>query len=457
MAMATRRSILMTTMVLLVQVLFGTIAIRVATATHGVESPGGQTYTVDTTFTPGAKKTATLTGTETIRFTNTRPTTMTTAYLRLWPNGQTAVCGPCIRVTMTAGGSAGKPQQNDTVVPVTLTTPLASGQTGQISFTFTESVPNYNFRYGYSGGAAMLGGALPVLAITDDGGTHLEPYSMNGEAFYGINAAWNVKLTLPSDHNAATTGTVTSTTTLSGSRKQLAISAPSARDFAMAVGPYTVSQITTSGVTVRFFKQNSTRTSTTKVLGWAKEAVDSLTADYGALGFTELDLAEAQFKPSNGLEWPQMVMVSPDRDIVFHEVAHQWWHTTVGNNQALEPWLDESFAEFSNERMQGTLDRCTDGDPMKPASGNSRLNATQAELDAAGNYISTIYSGGPCVLEQLRRDWGDARFDSFMRGLVTAHRDGIETTSDVIAAIRSNAPAGYDVDHFLTISRLPLA
>ncbi len=30
-----------------------------------------------------------------------------------------------------------------------------------------------------------------------------------------------------------------------------------------------------------------------------------------------------------------------------HEMAHQWWFGLVGNDQAMEPWLDEALAVYS--------------------------------------------------------------------------------------------------------------
>ena len=30
-----------------------------------------------------------------------------------------------------------------------------------------------------------------------------------------------------------------------------------------------------------------------------------------------------------------------------HEIAHQWWFGLVGNDQAMEPWLDEAMAVYS--------------------------------------------------------------------------------------------------------------
>jgi hypothetical protein len=33
--------------------------------------------------------------------------------------------------------------------------------------------------------------------------------------------------------------------------------------------------------------------------------------------------------------------------LIAHEVAHQWWFGAIGNNQAMEPWVDESFSTYS--------------------------------------------------------------------------------------------------------------
>jgi len=30
-----------------------------------------------------------------------------------------------------------------------------------------------------------------------------------------------------------------------------------------------------------------------------------------------------------------------------HELMHMWFYGTIGNNHALEPWLDEAFATYA--------------------------------------------------------------------------------------------------------------
>jgi hypothetical protein len=47
------------------------------------------------------------------------------------------------------------------------------------------------------------------------------------------------------------------------------------------------------------------------------------------------------FNTYNGTEQSYLVTIA------VHETAHQWWYGQVGNDQALEPWLDEAFCTFS--------------------------------------------------------------------------------------------------------------
>jgi aminopeptidase N len=55
-----------------------------------------------------------------------------------------------------------------------------------------------------------------------------------------------------------------------------------------------------------------------------------------------------------GIEYPMLSFVGIsgyDRLIVSHETAHQWFYSLVGNDQARDPWLDETLATWSQSRL----------------------------------------------------------------------------------------------------------
>jgi aminopeptidase N len=59
-----------------------------------------------------------------------------------------------------------------------------------------------------------------------------------------------------------------------------------------------------------------------------------------------------------GEEYPTLVFVSSDLppQVAVHETAHQWFYSLVGDDQARDPWLDESLAEWASARATGQLE-----------------------------------------------------------------------------------------------------
>jgi aminopeptidase N len=41
------------------------------------------------------------------------------------------------------------------------------------------------------------------------------------------------------------------------------------------------------------------------------------------------------------------------RVVIDHETAHQWFYSLVGNDQARDPWLDETLATWAQQRLDG--------------------------------------------------------------------------------------------------------
>src|SRR5204862_4653952 len=113
-------------------------------------------------------------------------------------------------------------------------------------------VPKISDRFGRERGIDYLGNALPLLDVAGPSGPSLEPYSAVGDPFYSLVARWSVRLDLPRSLVAATTGTVTGSSSLHGGGRRLVVDAPAARDFAIAIGRFSVdSSVTSGGVRLR--------------------------------------------------------------------------------------------------------------------------------------------------------------------------------------------------------------
>ena len=98
---------------------------------------------------------------------------------------------------------------------------------------------------------------------------------------------------------------------------------------------------------------------------------------------------------------------------------------------------------------------CDPSNPVRPF-GSALLTDSMRHWDAAGSsaYYREVYLGGTCALRSLEHDIGFGAMTAFLRSYANAHRWGVVTTADFIAALRAAAPPGYDVDAFLRRARI---
>jgi hypothetical protein len=164
-----------------------------------------------------------------------------------------------------------------------------------------------------------------------------------------------------------------------------------------------------------------------------------------------------------------------------HEVAHQWWGHLVGAASYRDAWLGEAFAEYSAmmfvdavvpggkklfaEALRADADELTGslksgfskfarpgvslvnrayGDRMGPIGLGWRANT--GEVRTA--YSSQVYNKGALVLHMLRRLVGDMTksdeaFFDILRDFLRAHRGGVASTADFVAAVARRVPADW--------------
>ena len=304
----------------------------------------------------------------------------------------------------------------------------------------------------------LLGNVIPLLAVEDDGGLHLERYSAIGETFYSLAARWSARLRLPAELRAATTGAVRAER-VDGGERLLEVESGQARDFALAVGRLRSRHVDVRGVRVRVHHERGVG-GVGESLRTAKRAVRALAKRLGPYDSTELDVVLLRNARFTGMEYPELVFSVPVPDVVTHEVAHQWWYGLVGNNQAAEPWLDESFAQYSHERLHPIINICRPGHPREfvhPRRRGVPLDAGMGRFERAAPEAigEVVYLAGSCALQTLERRIGRARMTTLLRLLQARHRHGVMTKSDVLGAIREVAP-GFRLARWLRQSHLSL-
>ena len=160
----------------------------------------------------------------------------------------------------------------------------------------------------------------------------------------------------------------------------------------------------------------------------------------------------AGFKTFAGMEYPQLIFSIPDRLVIAHELAHQWWFGIVGNDEFEDPWIDESFAQWSMflpfERNRFWPPLPWVGCPMFSWPNDQVRVSSSMDyfLEHPEDYWIPYWQGG-CALAHLAKDFGLERFLQVLHDYAADHWLGVATTADFQAAIEAAAAAdGLELD-----------
>ena len=391
-------------------------------------------------------------GSMSISFTTASSDPLDEIYLRLWSNGVQG-CDPlAIAVRDMTGGTADALTQRCTTLRVELDDALAQGERGSIAFALTIRVPNRNDRFGFVNGLAMMGSALPVLAVHDDAGWNLPPFVDLGESFYSVTGSYRVTLDTPSGLITPSTGVRVSRRTTNG-RVLSTFTARNVRDFEWAAGPLRrlVGRAGSTRVVVSYLPDTVGRSRADRMLHHAERSMRTFIRSFGPYPYPEVDVVLTGFTSFGGMEYPTFILSNTNKRTIAHELAHQWWYGIVGNDQFSSPWFDEGLASWSQELPWRPWRAC--GGIRWPSPGARMTNDMAYWRDHAAEYGTVVYRGGGCMMAQLAGGFGVSRFLRILERFATRHRFDIVRTDDVQRAIERAADRhwpGFPADFWST-------
>lgn len=406
-----------------------------AQAADSTRTPVQPSYTVSLTSDSTGR---TWTGHQSVGFVNASAEPLSEVYLRLWDNAHGNCPTTPVTVTNVTGGTPSSLSVNCTALKITLPSALGQGQSGSVGFDLSISVPSGADRFGYDGAYSFIGNALPVLAVRDAAGWHLDPYTDNGESFYALISDFSVTLDHPSSLQVPATGTSVDTPGSTG-RTITKATAKQVREFAWAAGPFVKTTSTsTAGTAVNVYRVSGvSATSASSMLNTARSSVDSHAGRFGAYPYGELDVVLDNNFWFGGMEYPGFVLNTLSSTALTHEIAHQWWYGIVGNDQYNHPWLDESFTDYATDLARGVSGTgCWNN--VRWASSSEKLSNSMAYWDAnSSRYGTVVYGYGKCALHDLRRVLGTTAMNTLLKNYAQSHWYGISTTADFKAAAQA--------------------
>jgi hypothetical protein len=225
-----------------------------------------------------------------------------------------------------------------------------------------------------------------------------------------------------------------------------------ARTFTLSASDeFLVSEATAGSVVIRSYYFDGYKSAADGILLAATEAVSTYEASFAPYPYQTLAVVQADIH--DGQECDGLVFLATDfyaqynggtrnnlTTIGVHEIAHQWWYGLVGNDQALEPWLDEALSTYSERifyenNYRGNISWWWQFrvDYFKPGGF---VDSPVYGASSQRSYVNAVYLNGAHFIDELRERVGYGNFAKFLKVYAARYSRGHATSADFFAVLR---------------------
>jgi hypothetical protein len=306
---------------------------------------------------------------------------------------------------------------------------LAAGERVTVSMSWKLRLPRgANFQL-KGGGSARLVSFFPILAW-DGSGWAIDPPLRKFNSFWPTSptADFDVRIVTPRGLRVLATGSEV---------RPGHWRAQSVRDFALAVGSFTVRRTTVRlpkpvrvlvGLEGGGYPSQAYVSETTRALRWYAQR-------YG--GYPWPTYTVAIMTDGAAFAYPTIGFLDSSIVLVPHETAHQWFYSLVGNNQARDPWLSEGTATWAQAGLERSL--ATMRATSIPADVRNRLGEPMSFWERLG--FEKFRRGVHVQTVQALDELGDAAtVDCALRQFVVQNAYRTTTPRDLLTALQTFFP-----------------
>ncbi|GCC49914.1 peptidase M1 [Chryseotalea sanaruensis] len=333
-----------------------------------------------------------------------------------------------------------------TVMEVTLAKPLLPNSKTTFDMKFEAQVPVQIRRSGRNSKediAYSMTQWYPKLAEYDFKGWHA--YQYVAREFQGVWGDFDVKITIDPKFVIGGTGVLQNADKIGHGYESAGskVSRPSGDltwhfvaknviDFAFAADPEYVHETAQvpNGPMLHFFYQPGEKTTNNwrELKNYSVKHFEFMNKTFGKYPYETYSIIQGG---DGGMEYPMCTLITGERSIgslvgvMAHEVSHSWYQGVLASNEALYPWMDEGFTDFSsNESMTAMFNQ----DKNKAHDGSYRgyfalvNSGLQEPISQHSDHYNTnraygtaAYSMGTVFLHQLKYVMGEEVFYKAMR------------------------------------------
>lgn len=212
-----------------------------------------------------------------------------------------------------------------------------------------------------------------------------------------------------------------------------------------ASNEFLVSETSVGNVTIRSYYFNGYQSAGDGIKDYAAQAINTFSQQFATYPHQQFVIVQTDM--DDGQEYDGLIFLATDFysqyngsarsnlvTIGVHEIAHQWWYSLVGNDSALEPWLDEALATYSERIFY---------ENNYPANISWWWQFRVNYFDPTGYVDTNIYNGGSfrlytnavyfqgaLFLDELRERMGYGNFSKFLKEYATRYAYGYATAYD---------------------------
>ena len=336
---------------------------------------------------------------------------------------------------------------------------LTATESLSIALVYELNLPNREAVFGFTNRQINLGDWYPYVPPYISGTGWL----VHDSTFYGEHLVYemadfqvNIQLTKP---QSATGGllTIAASDLIKKDGDWYRFTHNNARNFALSISDqYKVLTGTVGEVTLKAYSFPSHPDADQPALQAAMDALKLYSEIFSPYPHKSLAVVEGDFL--DGMEYDGLIFLShafydyftgDARNnlviIAAHETAHQWWYAMVGNDQALEPWLDEALCTYTEllfyEHVYPDLAQWWWDNRIYFHKPDGWVDITIYQIAGYRPYRMAVYLRGALFMQDLRSVMGDEAFFAFLKDYVNRYSNKIATGDNFFAVVKEHTSA----------------
>ncbi len=342
---------------------------------------------------------------------------------------------------------------------------LATGARASIALSFDIKPRPVGGRTAYDRATDILclGDMLPTLVPWENGGWSYYPYSDLGDFGYYTTSNYAVEISSTGGERLIVGGTG-KITSVDDARTRWQFSAPNVRDIAYIMSPRFVDPLAQSSMTrkqsgtliLAYFLPEHQALGQRQLdlvagaFGWYSQTIGAYPFDtYTAAEMgTPLERTDnyaqeypmSYYAPTPWLEYGTQPGTWPWYT-PFHEVGHQWFYSTVGNNQLTDPWLDEAMtsyieAEYIRANFPAQYEQSWNSISGSPATAKPVSSGVYSGFINENEYSATIYNNGVRMLQRVHLAMGNDAFYAALQDYYRQFKFKRATPADLLRVLQ---------------------